>query len=143
MAFNAGKKVASFLRNLRLGGFMKLSVNLIAGAFILGCSAGLAGQGTNNPVIPASAPAFTEPQIIETWGWIIARQKDVAGIEISDAELAAFVKGFSANLSGQPAPYDLRKIFPDVERLTKAQREKTCAPRSSGTKPTRRRFSTN
>jgi FKBP-type peptidyl-prolyl cis-trans isomerase len=103
---------------------MKLSVNLVAGVFILGCCAGFAGQETNYAAGAIPGPAFTEPQIIETWGWAIAQQQDVAGIEINKAELAALVKGFSANLSGRPAPYDLRKIFPDVERLAKARREK-------------------
>ena len=104
---------------------MKLSVNLIAGAFILGCGAGFADQQTSDTAaVPAHAPAFTEPQIIEAWGWVIAQSKDVAGIEINETELAAFQKGFSANLSGRPAPYDLRKIFPDVERLAKARRGK-------------------
>src|SRR5690242_5120846 len=103
---------------------MKLSVNLVAGVFILGCCSGFADPETNHAAGATPVPAFTEPQIIETWGWAIARQQDVAGIEINETELAALVKGFSANLSGRPAPYDLRKIFPDVERLAKARREK-------------------
>jgi len=78
------------------------------------------------PTTPATnfPSSFTDPQILQTWGWIIAHQKDIAGIEISPAELAIFLKGFSANLKNQPPPYDLQKAYPDVERLAKARREK-------------------
>ncbi len=103
---------------------MKLSVNLVAGVFILGCGTGFAGQETNRPAVPAKVPAFTDQQILETWGWVMAQQQDVAGIEITKPELAVFLKGFSDNLSGRPAPDDRQKIFPDVERLARARREK-------------------
>jgi FKBP-type peptidyl-prolyl cis-trans isomerase len=70
------------------------------------------------------APAFTESQIIETWGWMIAQDKGVAGIEISQAELATFLSGFAANLRNDPLPCDMRENFPNLQRLIKARREK-------------------
>jgi FKBP-type peptidyl-prolyl cis-trans isomerase len=71
--------------------------------FGLGLGAGRAA-GDTNVVPPASLPAFTGPQIVEAWGWMIAQDKGVAGIEISPNELAIFLRGFAANLHHRPAP---------------------------------------
>jgi FKBP-type peptidyl-prolyl cis-trans isomerase len=90
----------------------------LIGLFVAGFCVRLAAAGLD------SRSGFNNQQIIETWGWIIAQEKGVAGIEINKTELAAFMEGFSANLQGRPAPYNLPKIYPDVERLTKTRREK-------------------
>ena len=60
---------------------------------------------------------------IETWGWIIAQEHKVAGIEIKETEIRDFLKGFSAGVKGQPSPYDSQKAYPNVERLAKARRK--------------------
>jgi FKBP-type peptidyl-prolyl cis-trans isomerase len=96
---------------------------LVTLLFFLGLDAGRAAGATNS-VPPASNPAFTEPQIVETWGWMIAQDKGVAGIEISQAELPIFLRGFAANLNHRPAPADLREIFPNLQQLARARREK-------------------
>ena len=69
-------------------------------------------------------PAFTEPQIIETWGWMIAQDNGVAGVGISRTELSIFLRGFAANLRNDPPPGNLREIFPNLQRLIKARQEK-------------------
>jgi FKBP-type peptidyl-prolyl cis-trans isomerase len=98
---------------------MKLSVHFMTAVFGCVLSAGLMAQETKAP-----AAAFTEPQIIETWGWTIAREKGVAGIEISKTELATFLKGFDANLNREPPPCNLREVFPNLQQLARARREK-------------------
>jgi len=114
---------------------MKLSVKCFVGLFALGlCLRPAAGQpATSSPsvvtkpdaVARQSAPAgFDNQPIIETWGWIIAQDKKVAQIEVNDVELSAFLKGVAAGFRGQSIPYDTGKIFPDVERMAKARREK-------------------
>ena len=112
---------------------MRLPARHLVCFFVLGFCATLAAQEAKQSVsapaprpasAPAPAPVFTDSQIIETWGWILAREKDVAGIEISEAELDIFLKGFNAGLKGRPAPYDPQKIYPDVERLGRTRREK-------------------
>jgi len=72
----------------------------------------------------ATNASFSDQQIIRSWGWMLAQQKDLAGIEISPTELTTFLKGFSVGLGNEPAPFDLQTVFPDVERLAKARREK-------------------
>jgi len=115
---------------------MKLSsIKFFVGVFALGLCVSLAAEktatssapGPAKPDSPASqtlSSGFNNQQIIETWGWIIAQEKGVAKIEISEAELSAFLKGVAAGFKGQPVSYDLDKIFPDVERVAKARREK-------------------
>ena len=112
---------------------MRLPARHLACLFVLGFCATLAAQEAKQSVSaptprPASAatpaPVFTDSQVIEAWGWLIAQEKNLAGIEISNAELDAFLKGVAAGFKGQSAAYDLDKIFPDVERVARARREK-------------------
>jgi FKBP-type peptidyl-prolyl cis-trans isomerase len=67
---------------------------------------------------------FTEAQILQTWGWIIAHQREADHSEISDAEIPVFLKGVAAGFDGKPCPYYYAKIIPDVEKLAKARRAK-------------------
>ena len=72
-----------------------------------------------------SRPAgFTDQQLIETWGWIVAQQEDIAGIMINRSELASWLKGFSAGVHGQTSPCDLAMAAPDLDRLGQARRAK-------------------
>jgi len=75
---------------------------------------------------PVTAPTqvVTNRQIVETWGWLIAQEKQVAGIEINSDELSAFLKGFSDGLNDRTAPYNLQKIYWDIDALAKVRREK-------------------
>jgi FKBP-type peptidyl-prolyl cis-trans isomerase len=111
-----------------LDSFARLLIGLLA----FGTGSGFSAPTTDHPApglvsqASARAPAstFTNRQVIETWGWIIAHDKNAAGIEISPAELDAFSQGFAANARGQPAPYDLDKIYWDIETLVKTRQEK-------------------
>ena len=114
---------------------MKLSIKSFVGIFALGLCVSLAAEKTatssapgpakpDSPTSQTLSSGFNNQQIIETWGWIIAQEKRVAEIEISEAELSAFLKGVAAGFKGQSVSYDLEKIYPDVERMAKARREK-------------------
>ena len=114
---------------------MKLSVKFLFGIFALGLCVSLGAEKTTSASAPVPAKpdaaasqipgsGFSEQQIIETWGWIIAQEKGVNKIEISQAELDAFLKGVAEGFKGAPAPYEYGKIMPDMEKLAKARREK-------------------
>jgi FKBP-type peptidyl-prolyl cis-trans isomerase len=114
---------------------MKLCVKFFAGIFAFGlCASIAAGQAApssaSGPEKPESAASqapysgFSQQQIIETWGWILARERGVDKIEISEAELSTFLKGVAEGFKGGPCPYHYAKIMPDVEKLAKARREK-------------------
>jgi FKBP-type peptidyl-prolyl cis-trans isomerase len=61
---------------------------------------------------------------VETYGWMMAQEKKVAGIEISESEIKLFQDGFLAGVQGKSAPFDLQKIYPDIGRLGAVRREK-------------------
>ena len=102
---------------------MKWTVIFGVGILIFGFGIGRAREETNT-VAPARAPVFTDRQILEAWGWIIAQEKEISGIEINETELSIFLKGFAANLKSQPAPCDLREVFPNLLQLARVRREK-------------------
>jgi FKBP-type peptidyl-prolyl cis-trans isomerase len=114
---------------------MKLAAKFFVGIFSLALCASLTAGETANPSSPGSAQpesaatqpessAFSEPQILQAWGWIISHQKEVDHIEISDAELSPFLKGVAEGFNGNWCPYDYRTIISDVRKLAKARRAK-------------------
>jgi FKBP-type peptidyl-prolyl cis-trans isomerase len=113
---------------------MKCRVKIAVGA--LGLCSSLAGWGqppaaeTNraqpvSAISNATAPSdFSDQQLIEVWGWVIAQEKGLAGIELSKTELLIFLKGFVTHLNKGPAPGDLREMFFNLQQLARARREK-------------------
>ena len=63
-------------------------------------------------------------QIVESWGWIVAHERDIAGIEISDPELQEFLKGINSAINDAPSPFPLDQIFADVQALAEIRRKK-------------------
>jgi FKBP-type peptidyl-prolyl cis-trans isomerase len=82
-------------------------------------------SGAENAQEPtAETSVGADRKLVETWGWVVAQENGVAGIEINAGELAGFMKGFSAGLRAEPLSADFQKIRPDVERLAKDRRKK-------------------
>ena len=79
------------------------------------------------PDAPAPEPpppsGYSEQQIIETWGWNIAQKSPVSKFGFGEAQLSLLTKGLLAGIEGQPPPYDLKKIQPDVEQFVKNRLE--------------------
>ena len=99
---------------------MKSSTKLLASLFALGICVNVIAQTTTT----SPAHQFSESQILQTWGWMLAHQRNVNDIEISDTELATFLKGVSEGYRGQPCPYFYFRIIPDVKKLAKTRRAK-------------------
>lgn len=70
-----------------------------------------------------NSPSQTDPKVIEAWGWVLAQNEKLTGIEVSSNEIVLFVKGFLDGAGNQPLQYN-SAIFPDVDRLAKSRREK-------------------
>jgi FKBP-type peptidyl-prolyl cis-trans isomerase len=118
----AGLAVIQFKSQNRRVKFSRISVlGLLIFAPAIGGFAGSPAGPTN--AIPSSA-AYTDRQLVEAWGWVVAQQEGVAGIKISRSELASWMKGFSAGVRGQPAPGDFAQAAPDLDRLSQARRAK-------------------
>ncbi len=89
--------------------------------FALAAAAVHAASDSAEP--PAPGP-FSRTQLAEAWGWRTARDQNLAGIELSAAERAAFLEGAASQLRGGPAPANPGQVFAEVERLAGARREK-------------------
>lgn len=62
------------------------------------------------PAPAAPAPAFTQVQLVEEVGWLVAKRGSLTDLQFTPAEVAALVKGFEAAMNGKESPYDLQKI---------------------------------
>jgi FKBP-type peptidyl-prolyl cis-trans isomerase len=85
-----------------------------------------------NQIFAAEGPAshatnVSGTTVVEAWGWLVAGEKQVAGVEINEDELRAFLSGARASLKNQRPPFDLEKIFWDIQTLAEARREKVVA----------------
>jgi len=66
---------------------------------------------------PAAAPAFSESQIVEEFGWFIGKRVGLTELDFSAPEIAAFLKGVSAAAAGKESPYTLEKIGPLMDEF--------------------------
>jgi FKBP-type peptidyl-prolyl cis-trans isomerase len=84
-------------------------------------------EDTLLPAAPEAEPTppsgYSEQQIIETWGWKIARKTPVSILGFNEGALSLLMKGLVAGVKGQPPPCDLEKIQPDVEKFIANRRE--------------------
>jgi FKBP-type peptidyl-prolyl cis-trans isomerase len=76
---------------------------------------------------PDSSPAYSQGDVLETWGWALAQEMGVARIDVTPAELTDFTDGWSAAIAGKPCPSDLQTVLPDIDRVSKARRAKLVA----------------
>ena len=65
----------------------------------------------------APAPAFTDAQLVEEFGWFIGKRVGLTELEFSKAEVEAFTKGIAAAASGKESPYQLEKIGPAMDEF--------------------------
>jgi FKBP-type peptidyl-prolyl cis-trans isomerase len=114
---------------------MKSNLRFIVAIFVLALCLDLGAETTSTssappPATPDSSSSqtaasdFSQSQIIETWGWIIAHNAQADHSEISDAELPDLLKGISEGFNGARCPYYFGKIQPDIDNLAKARRAK-------------------
>src|SRR5271170_7351486 len=108
---------------------MNLPTKFFVGICALSFGSFLLAQATTpsqppNPATQISSDGFSEQQILQSWGWIMAHDSKVDHIEITDAELSTFLKGVAEGYRGEKCPYYFSKITPDVDKLAEAHREK-------------------
>jgi len=105
---------------------MKLKSILTVGALTLGVSVlaqaqeiklNLPAQGEASAAKAPAAPEFTEQQLIEEFGWFMAKRVGLAELGFSPEQVSALVKGLSAAAAGKESPYDLEKIGPAMDQF--------------------------
>ena len=67
------------------------------------------------PVAPA--PVFTQMQLVEEFGWFMAKRVGLTELEFTPAEIEALVKGLSTAAAGKDSPYELEKIGPAMDEF--------------------------
>jgi FKBP-type peptidyl-prolyl cis-trans isomerase len=118
---------------------MKLQSLLTAGFLALGVSAAALAQeiklnlpGKTDAAAPAApaaapatpaAPAFTNPQLVEEFGWFMARRLNIPELQLSKDEIEAFARGIAIAAAGKDAPYELAKAGPLMDELMKKKQE--------------------
>ena len=76
------------------------------------------GDAAKAPAAPAPAPVeFTEQQLIEEFGWFMAKRVGLAELEFSPAQVDALIKGLSLAAAGKDSPYELEKIGPAMDQF--------------------------
>jgi len=71
----------------------------------------------------APAPSFTEPQILEAYGWLVGKQLGLAELGFGKDQVDIFIKGLLAAAGGQTPPYELDKIRPQLEGFMQKKQE--------------------
>lgn len=80
------------------------------------------GQDTAAASAPAAAPAapaaqFTEEQLIEEFGWFMAKRVGLAELDFNKSEVDALIKGLAAAAGGKDSPYEIEKIGPAMDQF--------------------------
>lgn len=65
----------------------------------------------------ASAPTFTDVQLVEEFGWFIGKRVGLTELEFSKEEIDALVKGLTAAAAGKDSPFELEKIGPKMDEF--------------------------
>jgi FKBP-type peptidyl-prolyl cis-trans isomerase len=109
---------------------MNRSHLILVGLLSLGALATVSAQDVqlkipakqDTPLI-APAPAFTEPQILESFGWFVGKRLGLAELEFTKEQTDSVIKGLLASAAGKDAPYDLDKIGPQMDAFMQKKQE--------------------
>jgi FKBP-type peptidyl-prolyl cis-trans isomerase len=72
----------------------------------------LPSQGAAAPAAAAPAPAYTDAQLLEEFGWYIAKRTGLSDLGLTPAEADQLTKGVLAALNGKESPYEIQKVGP-------------------------------
>ncbi len=64
-----------------------------------------------------AAPEFTEQQLIEEFGWFMAKRVGLAELDFNPTQVEALIKGLSSAAAGKDSPYELEKIGPAMDQF--------------------------
>jgi FKBP-type peptidyl-prolyl cis-trans isomerase len=69
------------------------------------------------PGQPAPAPAFSETQLLEEFGWFIGKRVGLTELEFTAEQLEVLIKGFRSAALGKDSPFELEKIGPAMDEF--------------------------
>lgn len=69
------------------------------------------------PAVSAPAITYTEAQIMEAYGWMLAARMNMAELEFSPAQIEAMAKGMAQAAAGKSLSYDGQQMGPQLQAL--------------------------
>jgi FKBP-type peptidyl-prolyl cis-trans isomerase len=66
---------------------------------------------------PVPAPAYTNAQLLEEFGWLVGKRTGLAEWGFTPDEAEMITKGVLASLNGQESPYEVQKIGPAMDEF--------------------------
>jgi FKBP-type peptidyl-prolyl cis-trans isomerase len=75
----------------------------------------------------APVPAFSEAQLLETFGWYMGRRLGISELGFTPEEVTAILKGIAHASSGAEAPYDLEAIGPQLDAFMQRKQDEYLA----------------
>jgi FKBP-type peptidyl-prolyl cis-trans isomerase len=106
---------------------MKLTSTFKAALLAIGTVASLSAQDAPKPdaaaapSATATAPKFTEPQLLETFGWFVGRRMGLSELGFTAEQTAAIIKGIQSSAAGAAAPYKIEDIGPELDKFMQAK----------------------
>jgi FKBP-type peptidyl-prolyl cis-trans isomerase len=68
-------------------------------------------------VAAAPAPAYTDAQLLEEFGWYVGQKTGLSQLQLSPSESEALGRGVLSALNGKDSPYELQKIGPAMSEF--------------------------
>ena len=104
---------------------MKFTSTFKAALLALGTVAVLSAQdAAPAAAAPAAAPAvakFTEPQLLETFGWFVGRRMGLSELGFTAEQTASIIKGIQASASGAESPFKIDEVGPELDKFMQAK----------------------
>jgi FKBP-type peptidyl-prolyl cis-trans isomerase len=89
-----------------------LILSLIAASTALAQDATVTVPKLPSAAATAPAPTYTDDQLLEEFGWYIARRTGLSELGLTPAEADQLTKGVLAALNGKESPYEIQKVGP-------------------------------
>ncbi|MET0262425.1 MAG: hypothetical protein ABW223_05980, partial [Rariglobus sp.] len=93
---------------------MKFTSTFKAALLAVGTVASLSAQETPKAVetTSATAPKFSEAQLLETFGWFVGRRMGLSELGFTADQTASIIKGIQSSATGAESPYKIEDIGP-------------------------------
>jgi FKBP-type peptidyl-prolyl cis-trans isomerase len=92
-----------------------MQASAIAAAGVLSTATAFAQATATTP--PVTAPAFTDEQVFEAFGYLVGQRIGIADFGITEGEKAAALKGLDAAFSGVKGKFNPDQFGPEIQRV--------------------------
>ncbi len=93
-----------------------LALGLVAAANAQEVKLNLPANGENQPAA-APAPQFTEVQLVEEFGWFMAKRVGLSELDLTADQVQALLRGVAAAAEGKDSPFELEQIGPAMDEF--------------------------